>query len=718
MAASLTLPPPVSTGASLKRLRKATSNYLGAADIALLERAYQRSEQAHTGQLRHSGEPYIQHPLAVTLLLAGWRMDVHVLMAGLLHDVVEDTNVDCAALGREFGDKVADLVDGVTKLERFKVEDREQDDADSLYKILLAMNKDVLVFLIKLADRLHNMRTIDNLPLPRRYRAATETLDIYAPLAHRLGMSEVGRELEDRSFKVVNPSFWSELEQRMRKLRGQRRRLLTQVERTLRERLTQEQIKAALHRREKHLYGIYRKMINKGLNFQEIHDIQGFRLIVNSVSACYLALGTAHNLFMPVPGRFKDYIALPKSNGYQSLHTILRGPHGMSFELQIRTREMDRLSESGIAAHWLYKMHRHPVHGSVKERARRLLPDLRELHGKTRDSLELVEQVKQDLSPSSELYVFTPKGDVFKLPPGATPVDLAYAIHTDVGNHCVGAEIERNPVPLRSRMQNGQTVRILTREQANPNPAWLNFVVTPRARLGIRHRLKSLRDWEARDLGHRLLTKELEVFQLRLDDKLCASLKQLLNKHQLQDQEALFVKLGYGDLPAPIVAREIASQDKPLKTPIGDTPPGPLPILGTEGMVVNFPRCCHPVPGDSIVGLLSRGRGLVIHREGCGNISGAARRGEWLLDVCWSTDIDCEFTASLRLLVTNQRGVLATIATAISKQEANIVDLKIKESGDTTTILLFNIQVRDLSQMERVQAHLKQLEHVTEVRRV
>ena len=717
MAAPLTLSSPTSFGAGLEKLLQHTGAYLEAGELELLERAYKFSAKAHSGQQRHSGEPYIQHPLAVALVLAEWHLDVHVLMAGLLHDVVEDTSVDCESLRREFGGEVAVLVDGVTKLTRIKVENREQEDADSLCKMLLAMNEDVRVFLIKLADRLHNMRTVKYLSLPRRYRAAHETLEIYAPLAYRLGMSEVGRELEEHSFKTSNPNSWSELEQRMRKLREQRRGIVDRVERALCERLAQENIKAALHRREKHLYGIHRKMILKGLGFQEVYDIQGFRMIVNSVATCYLALGTAHNLYKPVPGRFKDYIALPKSNGYQSLHTVLIGPYGIAFELQIRTREMDQLAESGIAAHWLYKLNKQPGRDNAADRARNLFPNLHDLQGKTVDSVELMEQVKQELARSSEIYVFTPKSDVFKLPRGATPVDLAYAIHTDVGNRCVGAEIEGFPVSLRSRLLNGQTLHILTDEKAYPNPTWLNFIVTPRARIGIRHRLKTLRHWEARDLGRRLLEKELEVFQLQLGDEMRGALEQLLNKHQLPDREALFVKLGFGDLPAPIVARALASQHNP-KTLIGKRAPAPLPILGTEGMVVNFPRCCLPLPGDSIVGLLSRGRGLVIHRESCGNASGAARRGEGLVDVCWNTDIDREFNVQLRLHVVNQRGVLATIAAAISEKEANIVDVKLKETWDIHTILIFELQVRDLSQMESILARLKQLEHVNEVRRV
>jgi RelA/SpoT family (p)ppGpp synthetase len=702
----------------LDELCALVGDYLEPSQVKQIQRAYEFGAKAHADQRRLSGGPYIEHPLAVAKILAEMRMDHEALVAALLHDVLEDTPVTKEEISREFGEEVARLVDGVSKLAQIKFENYAEARAENFRKMLMAMCNDLRVILVKLADRLHNMRTIEALRPEKQRLIARETLDIYAPIAHRLGINNLRLELEDLGFATLFPKRYRILSEKIKKARGHRKDIVNQIKNTIQHRLMQEKLQAEVSGRQKHLYSIYKKMKAKHLPLSEVFDVYAFRIIVDSVDTAYRALGVVHNLFKPVPGKFKDYIAIPKSNGYQSLHTVLVGPRGVPIEIQIRTQAMDQVAKAGIAAHWAYKSGENAHHGA-QTRAHEWLRGLLEIQRQAGNSREFLENVKVDLFPD-EIYVFTPKGDIMKLPRGSTVVDLAYAIHTNLGHRCVAARINRRLAPLRTPLVTGQTVEIITAPGATPNPAWLNFVVTGKARAHIRHFLKNLEHDEARGLGRRMLNRELEAFGCKLETVAPERLAAALKEFKLNDVAALLEDIGLGKRLAPIVARHLIpvggeGEVGAMKPQVSSA--APLAILGTEGMVVTFPKCCHPLPGDPILGYVSSGRGIVIHRQSCKNLAEFRNQPEKWVDVAWGKDIKTEFPAEIRLEVADERGALATIAAAIAEREANITTLEMTDRDERYVTLTLVIAVRDRKHLAQVIRALRMLKPVSRISR-
>ncbi len=688
-------------------------SYLSAEQIREVYRAYQFGAEAHAGQTRKSGGPYIQHPIAVARILAEMRMDYKCLMAALLHDVIEDT-VHCKeGVASLFDEEIAELVDGVSKLTRLDFRSKAEAQAANLQKMLLAMTKDIRVILIKLADRLHNMRTLGIMAPEKRRRISRETLEIYAPIANRLGIRQIVVELEELGFAHRWPWRRHLLQSAVNRARGARKELVADVERALRDRLRQDGIAGEVVGRQKHLYGIYGKMRDKQRAFDEVVDVFGFRVVVDRVDTCYRVLGLAHNLYKPMPGRFKDYIAIPKSNGYQSLHTMLFGPQGVPIEIQIRTLEMQRVAESGIAAHWMYKSG--GERGSPQTLAADWLQNLLEMQQGSGDSVEFLEHVKVDLFPD-EVYVFTPRGDIQVLQVGSTAVDFAYAIHSDIGNRCVAARIDRRLVPLRTGLRSGQTVEIITAPGAVPNPGWLNFVVTGKARANIRGYLKNLQRQEAEALGRRLLNAELAAGGLDLEGLPGDRLDAYLLHANLPDLPALLTEVGLGNRLPVLVARRLMGEEVGEGAGSGQGPR--LDIKGTEGMVVNYARCCRPIPGDPIAGLFSPGKGIVVHRQGCRNLGDFHLHKDQWLDLEWSSEPATDFAAEIRVEVANHRGVLASIAAAIAELGSNIENVQSREKDGRTTSLDFLITVHDRFHLARIIRRLRRVPHVMRILRM
>ncbi|MDO9372688.1 MAG: bifunctional GTP diphosphokinase/guanosine-3',5'-bis pyrophosphate 3'-pyrophosphohydrolase [Gammaproteobacteria bacterium] len=692
--------------------------YLKPKQVAEIRRAYEFGAQAHEGQKRLSGEPYIYHPLAVARILAEMRMDHHSILAALLHDVIEDTATAKEQIAHEFGTEVAELVDGVSKLTQIQFESRAEEQAENFRKMLLAMVRDIRVILVKLADRLHNMRTLGAMPPEKRRRIARETLDIYAPIANRLGMNQLRVELEDLGFATLYPMRHRILVEAVKKARGNRKEVVRKIENAIKRRLREEKLPGEVLGREKHIYSVYRKMLQKHLSFSEVTDVYAFRIIVDSVDACYRVLGAMHNLYKPLPGKFKDYIAIPKANGYQSLHTALFGPFGVPIEAQIRTQDMDRISEAGIAAHWLYKAG-DSAGGSAQQRAHDWLRGLLEMQMNAGNSLEFLESVKIDLFPD-EVYVFTPKGKIMELPRGATAVDFAYAVHTDVGNTCVAVKIDRRLAPLSTPLANGQYVEIVTAKQARPNPAWLNFVVTAKARSTIRHFLKNLKHDESVDLGRRLLNQALATFARKLADVPPARTKTLLRELKLKSLDDLLGDIGLGNRPALLVARHLVppAESGAGVEPVAAAEGQPLAIKGTEGMVVAYAKCCRPIPGDRILGYVSAGRGIVIHAETCKNVTIFRKHPEKWIEVEWAPGVVGEFAVDIRVEVANQRGALATLAAAIAERGANIENVGIEEHDGMYTAINFTIAVHDRAHLARIMRRLRAVPIVVRIARV
>lgn len=687
--------------------------YLSLEQTALFERAYRFSETAHEGQLRLSGEPYIQHPLQVARLLAGLHVDVETLMAAVLHDVIEDTPVTRAEIETRFGSEVAHLVDGVSKLTQISFPTHAEAQAENFRKMLLAMVDDIRVILIKLADRLHNMRTLESMPDAKRRSIAAETLEIYAPIAHRLGMNTWRLELEDLGFRNLYPYRYRVMATHLRERRRHRRELIQRTEETLKRGLAVEGIEAQIQGREKHLYSIYCKMKSKGLPWSEVWDRYGFRIIVDREDTAYRVLGVVHHLYSPLPGKFKDYIAIPKTNGYQSLHTVVIGPEGIPVEVQIRTVLMDQVAEAGIAAHWLYKSGEQHA-GSAEFRAREWLRELLEIQSRVGSSVEFLENVKIDLFPD-EVYVFTPRGEIRRLPRGSTPVDFAYAVHTDLGNSCVAAKVDRQLVPLRAVLQSGQLVEILTARGARPNPAWLNFVVTAKARTNIRQYLKNLERTEAKKLGEELLNQILSRSHTslrRVDPEVLARLARTLKLAGVDD---LLIQIGLGERPAILVAHAILQSPGTETSPIQ---PVPIVIRGTEGMVVGFARCCYPIPGDEIAGFLSAGRGMVIHRADCPNLLEHRKAVDKWVDVTWEAELKKDFPVGFRVDVENQRGVLAQITSRIAELGSNIEQVSVTERDGLMATLTFVCAVRDRRHLANLFRHIRRLPGVARTARV
>lgn len=699
-------------------LTNVMSKYLDPHQIDRVFQAYQFSAKAHEGQQRISGEPYIHHPLEVAGILGEMHMDHQTLMAAILHDVIEDTPTAKDDIRKKFGKNVAELVDGVSKLTQIKFDTVEEAQAQNFRKMLMAMSNDIRVILVKLADRLHNMRTLGSLPREKRVRIARETLEIYVPIAQRLGLNNIRLELEELGFSTMYPMRHRILVEQVRKARGNRKEVVTKIRNALRRRMRQEKLPVEIHGREKHLYGIYEKMRRNKLTFDEVYDVYAFRILVEDVDTCYRALGVVHNLYKPVPGKFKDYIAIPKTNGYQSLHTVLFGPFGVHIEVQIRTREMNDVAEAGIAAHWMYKSGKKSGDGSGAHRkAREWLQRIMEMQKTAGNPQEFLENVKIDLFPDA-VYLFTPKGKIIELPKGATAVDFAYAIHTDVGDTCTGARINRRLAPLGTRLNSGQSVEIITSPEARPNPGWLKFVATARARASIRHYLKNLKEDEAIALGLRLLNRELDLFGYRYDQIQQTKLKEVLKEYRLDDDQALLAEVGLGNRIAPLIARRLIETDSiSTKLTNKDTISQPFVIKGTEGMVVQFPKCCYPIPGDPIVGFSSAGRGIVIHYRSCKNIAEYRNQPEKWIDVEWEENIDRDFVTTVRMHATNQRGVLATVAAAVSEQEANILNVDIEDKDDRDTLLVFEIEVRNRQHLAQIIKRIRRIRHISHISR-
>jgi RelA/SpoT family (p)ppGpp synthetase len=695
----------------LKELLAAVGKYLPPDQVKRVEEAAEFGASAHKGQKRLSGEPFIAHPVAAAAILADLHLDADTLIAGILHDVIEDTPTPKDQLAARFGADVAELVDGVTKLDAIQFKSREEAQAESFRKMLLAMVRDLRVILVKLADRTHNMRTIQAMPLSRRRAVARETLEIYAPIAERLGLYNMKLELEDLGFEALYPHRYEVLERALRKARGNQKEFMKKIEQQLTSALVKNEIHARVETREKHLYSIYKKMLRKRASLAEIVDVYGLRLIADRPDTCYRALGVVHSVFKPMPGRFKDYIAIPRVNGYQSLHTTLFGPNGVPIEAQIRTEDMHRVAEAGVAAHWKYKGGGDA--GSMQqERTREWLSSLVELQ-EDGTSEEFLESVKVDLFPD-KVYVFTPKGTILRLPSGATVVDFAYAVHTDIGNRCVAAKVDRRLTPLRTVLRNGQTAEIITAKGAMPNPSWVNFVVTAKARNAIRHYLKSLRRTEAIALGQRLLNQALGEFRLALDEVNPEVQQAVLGEFGMKDLDDLYEKIGLGERLAPLVARRLLPAPPAQGGPHS---PAPLAIAGTEGLLVSYARCCFPLPHDPVFAFLSAGRGVVIHRERCVNVEDYRKHPEKWLPVSWRPAPDRLFNSEIRIYVVNRTGVLAAVAAAIASTETNIHHVSIEEQEGDASILTFELKVRDRKHLARVLRVTRRMPDVTRVMR-
>ena len=693
------------------RLMGQLERYLPSNDLPSISAAYEFSAKAHQGQQRRNGDPYISHPVAVAEILAALHLDAGSIKAALLHDVVEDTASTLTEIQQLFGDDVALLVDGVSKIDHLRFDSAAEAQAESFRKMLLAMAKDLRVILVKLADRTHNMRTIGSLPVEKQRRIARETLDIYAPIANRLGVYSIKLELEDLGFKTVYPYRYKVLERTLRRAKGNQRQLLRKIEARLTEALTANKIAARVVAREKHLYSIYLKMQRKAAHLSDIVDVYGVRVIVDDVDACYRALGLTHQVFKPMPGRFKDYISIPRVNGYQSLHTTLFGPNGLPLEVQIRTEGMDKVAERGIAAHWQYKSPEKDTY-STEERAREWLAGLMEME-RAANSEEFLETVKADLFPD-KVYVFTPKGAIMRLPRGATAVDFAYAVHTDVGNRCVAAKVDRRAVPLKTQLENGETVEIITQRGAHPNPSWVNFVTTAKARNAIRGYLKSLKRDEAQELGRRLINQELLSYSLSLKKLPKARLALLLKELGVADEDALLEQVGLGERLAPVVAGMMAQE--PDERGAEAAPRKPLEIAGTEGSVVSYAHCCYPIPGDEIVGFMSSGRGIVIHRDRCRNLAEYRKQPAKWIPVNWTRGIKAEFESEIQVRTLDRVGLLAEVAGRISAAHTNIEHVRVDREGDASA-LAFRLKVRDRRQLAQVVRSIRTIPGVVRVSR-
>jgi RelA/SpoT family (p)ppGpp synthetase len=695
----------------LKELLASVGGYLPPEQVARIKEAAEFGTSAHRGQKRLSGEPFIAHPVAAAAILADLRLDADTIVAAILHDVIEDTPTPKDQLASRFGADVAEIVDGVTKLDQIKFKSREEAQAESFRKMLLAMVRDLRVILVKLADRTHNMRTIEAMAPARRRSIARETLDIYAPIAERLGLYALKLELEDLGFKALYPRRYLVLERALRRARGNQKEFMKKIEHQLNAGLLKSGIPAQVITREKHLYSIYRKMRRKRAPLNEIVDVYGIRVVVDTPDTCYRALGAVHSVFKPMPGRFKDYIAIPRVNGYQSLHTTLFGPNGVPIEAQLRTSDMHRVAEAGIAAHWKYKTGSDPD-STQQQRTREWLSNLVSLQ-EAGSSEEFLESVKVDLFPD-KVYVFTPKGQILRLPSGATVVDFAYAVHTDVGNRCVAAKVDRRLTPLRTVVRNGQTVEIITAKGAAPNPSWVNFVVTAKARSAIRHYLKGLRRTEAIALGAKLLAQALGEFSLSLEDVRSDVQRAALGELGLKDLDELYEKIGLGERLASLVARRLLPT---ATTASGAATLAPLAIAGTEGLLVSYARCCFPIPYDPIFAFLSAGRGVVIHRENCVNVEDYRKHPENWLPVSWQTAPDRVFSAEIRVYVVNRTGVLAAVAASIASTETNIDHVSIDEQDGDNAVLTFELRVRDRRHLARLMRIIRRMPDVTRVTR-
>ncbi|OOE91144.1 bifunctional GTP diphosphokinase/guanosine-3',5'-bis(diphosphate) 3'-diphosphatase [Salinivibrio sp. AR647] len=690
-------------------LKEVASQYLPESQLEALRQAYLVARDAHDGQTRSTGEPYIIHPIAVARILAEMRLDWETLMAALLHDVIEDTEVTKDDLQQRFGDVVAELVDGVSKLDKLKFRDRKEAQAENFRKMVMAMAHDIRVILIKLGDRTHNMRTLGALRPDKKRRIARETLEIFAPLAHRLGIHNIKVELEELGFEALYPNRYRVLKKVIAQARGNRKEMIQKIHAEIEGRLEDAGIEARVLGREKNLYSIYNKMRNKEQRFHTIMDLYAFRVIVRDLDTCYRVLGQMHSLYKPRPSRVKDYIAVPKANGYQSLHTSMIGPHGVPVEVQIRTEDMDQMADKGVAAHWAYKNGSdRPSGTTAQKRAQRWMQNIIELQQSAGSSFEFIESVKSDLFPD-ELYVFTPKGRIVELPVDATAVDFAYAVHTDVGNTCVGARVNRQPYPLSQPLKNGQTVEIITAPGARPNAAWLNYVVTARARTKIRQVLKTMRREESVTLGRRLLNHALG--EQNLPDIDAARVDTVLSDLKLKTSDDLLASIGLGELMSVVIARRLLNQDPAAPTE------GKMPIRGADGILVTYANCCRPIPGDPIIAHVSPGKGLVIHRETCANIRGHRQEPDKYMPVEWADDFEQEFSTRVRVDMQNHQGALADLTNTIASTGSNIQGLSTEERDGRLYTIFVRLTTKDRVHLANIMRRLRVMPNVVKVSR-
>jgi guanosine-3',5'-bis(diphosphate) 3'-pyrophosphohydrolase len=692
-------------------LKQKLEAYLPPDKVADTQRAFIVARDAHSGQMRSSGDPYITHPVAVAGILANMRLDHETLMAALLHDVIEDTHHSKEDLSEQFGETVGELVEGVSKLEKIHFSSSQEAQAENFRKMMMAMVQDIRVILIKLADRTHNMRTLGSLRPDKRRRIARETLEIYAPIAHRLGIHEIKNELEELGFQAMYPMRYRALGNAVRQARGNRKEVIENTRKEVETRLAAVEINATVTGREKHLYSIYRKMKNKELLFNEVMDIYAFRVVVDSVDHCYRALGAMHGLYKPIENRFKDYVAIPRTNGYQSLHTSLIGPHGIPVEIQIRTNEMDQMADKGVAAHWLYKDAKENNDTTTAQvRARKWMQSLIELQQSASSSFEFVENVKTDLFPD-EIYVFTPNGRIIELPLGATAVDFAYAVHTDVGNSCVGVKVERRTFSLSKPLENGQTIEIITSPRAKPNANWLNFVVSAKARSHIRHYLKNQRSEEAVTMGNRLLRHALG--SRKLDEVPQEDIDRVVMETKHNNFSELLANIGLGNELSAIVARRLLGENTDLSDKQSK-----VAIRGTEGLLVSFSRCCHPIPDDEIVAVLSPGRGMVIHQTGCSNIRKLSKEEPHrVLVMLWASDVLGTFHAALRIELINHQGTLATLTNTVASCDSDIVGLQTEEKESNIYYIDIELTIKNRLQLANVMRKIRTMPEVQRVSR-
>ena len=680
--------------------------YLPESQVARVLRAYEVGAQAHDGQARKSGEPYITHPVAVAGILAELGMDAETIIAAILHDTLEDTALSRSALASEFGETVAELVDGVTKLDKMKFGSRQEADAESFRKMLLAMARDLRVILIKLSDRLHNMRTLGAKDAPSRRRIARETLEIFAPIAQRLGMNKIKAELQDLGFRALYPDRYRVISERIRAALGNRREAMGKIEAALSARLAADQLPARVVGRIKSPWSIYSKMHSEHKSFAQLMDVYGFRVVVENAMSCYMALGVVHALYKPVDRRFKDFIAIPKANGYQSLHTVLLGPFGAPIEVQIRTAEMDSVAESGVAAHWAYKTDSGPAN-SAQARAREWLSSLADSSVHTASSAEFIENVKIDLFPD-EVYLFTPRGDILALPRNATALDFAYAVHTDVGDHAVAARVDKKLLPLRTRLESGQLVEIITAPSAVPNPSWLEVVVTGKARTAIRQYLKHLQHEDAVDFGHRMLDRALDALGSSLEVIPPTVLDRFLHESKFKRLEELLSDIALGNrMPDQVASQLVSTRGRRSRSPALPHASEKIRITGAERGVLSFANCCHPLPGDEIIGYLSSGKGIVVHRAECPNVVELRKSPERCVAIEWDRDVQGDYRAELRIEVINRPGVLATIAAAIAAADSNIENVEYVERDLAAATLLFTIEVRNRKHLADVMRRVR-----------
>lgn len=690
-------------------LKQQLKEYLSTYHIKEITKAYNLAKELHRGQLRYNGDPYITHPIEVARILVEMRMDYQSIIAAMLHDVLEDTTVSKVEIAEIFNIKIAELVDGVSKLKQIKFESKEEAQAENLRKMMLAMAKDIRVILVKLADRLHNMRTLEVLPREKQKRIALETLEIYAPIANRLGMNNLCIEFEELGFAYLYPIRFKVLKESLNKMRVSRSEIVNQIKIAIKKRCAKENIiPNKIYGREKHLYSLYKKMRDKDLPLFEVMDVYAMRIVAEQEDTCYRILGIVHQLYKPVYGRFKDYIAVPKANGYQSLHTTVLANNGIPVEIQIRTENMDKMAENGIAAHWLYKSFPNDVGRHAKE----WLNNILEIQKYAGSSLEFVEHIKVDLYPD-EVYVFTPTGDIMSLTAGATCVDFAYAVHTDVGNSCIAAKIDRRLVPVSTKLLSGQTIEIITANGANPNPAWLTFVATSKARSNIRHWFKNQHNIESIQLGKRLLERAFSELLISMDSIKEEDFNRVLTELNLNNKEELFAEIGLGNQIIPLIARKLLGQ-----IPNFETSSLPLAIKGTEGVVLSYAKCCHPIPGDTIIGLFNPGRGIMVHRENCRHLADSKHSPNKYVFIAWAHDVSGVFPVELRLEALNKRGILSLVASALSDCNANIKNIHVDDEYSKRSILLFVIEVINRVHLGKIFKRLRAINMVIKVTRV